>query len=351
MSARKFLFSYETKIGILAVISVAILIWGFTYLKGRNVLSTSKLVYVEYPNIEMLSNSSPVLISGFQVGVVADIYLKPEDMRTIVVVLDINRNIRVPKNAVAEIISTDLMGGKGIRLAFTSPCTGDDCVQSGDYLEGRVRGMLGSMIPQEDLNKYLKQLTGAVGEIFDTLGNKIEDPDSKGLAESVRNFNALTANLNLLILTSTKSIESTFSHLASITGTIEEENEQIAQLLKNLSTFSDQLNKIQLDETMNNLNGTMTNADSAMVELKKTLGTAKIALDNMASLMDGIQQGEGTLGQLVTNDSLYFNLLNTSTQLESLLSDFEKRPYRYMPLKSRNKVLRQDRKDAKIQDN
>lgn len=351
MPSKNAIFSYETKIGILAVVSIVLLIWGYTYLKGRNILSTSNLLYVEYPSVDMLANSSPVLINGFQVGVVAEMYLKPEDMQTIVVVLDIQSGVNIPKNAIAEIISTDVMGGKGIRLAFDKPCSGDDCAKNGDHLRGVVRGLLGSIVSQEELNLYLGQVSGTVGEVWDTLGNRLTDPNAKGLAESVRNFNALTGNLNALILSSSRSIESTMAHLSSIMGKIDEDNEKISAFLTNAAAFSEQLNKLDLEKTMSSLNGTMTNADSAMVELKKTLHSAKDALANIGDLVAGIQQGEGTIGKLMTNDSLYYNLINTSTQLEILLKDIEEKPYRYIPLKSRNKINKYDKKDAEEQGN
>ena len=247
MAAKKSFFSNETKIGILAVVAIVILIWGFTYLKGRNLLSTSKLVYVEYPAVDMLAISAPVLINGFRVGVVADMYLKETDMRTIVVILDINRSVNVPKNAVAEIISTDITGGKGVQLAFSTPCGGDDCVKSGDYIEGRVLSLLGSMVPKEELNEYLEAVGGTVGEVWDSIGSRISDPDAKGISESIRNFNSLTANLDALIK---GQIATTMSNLSSITGELNKEKEKINEILTNVSTFTEKINSLEMDKTL-----------------------------------------------------------------------------------------------------
>jgi phospholipid/cholesterol/gamma-HCH transport system substrate-binding protein len=351
MAAKNALFSHETKIGILAIVSIALLIWGYTYLKGRNILTTSQLMYVEYPKVDMLAISAPVLINGFRVGVVADMHLKEEDMRTIVVELDIDRGVKIPKNTIAVIISTDITGGKGIRLEFDKPCDLEDCAKSGDFLKGRVRGLLGSMVPKDELTSYLDQISGTVGEVWDTIGGKMSDPDAKGIAESIRNFNALTANLNELILGSSRSIEATMAHLSSIMGKIDEDNEKISDFLTNLAAFSEKLNNLDLDKTMSNVNGTMTSTDSAMVELKTTLRTADEALAKISELVDGVKAGEGTIGKFFTNDSLYYNLSNTSQQLEVLLKDLEEKPYRYIPFKGRNKVNRYDKKDEKQKGN
>ena len=70
--------SNETKIGLLAIIAIALSIWGYKFVRGKNILVKSNIYFVEYTDVDQLKTSSPVLINGFQVGVVADIYLKPD---------------------------------------------------------------------------------------------------------------------------------------------------------------------------------------------------------------------------------------------------------------------------------
>ena len=142
--------SNEGKIGLLAIITIALFIWGLKFLKGQNILSASKNIFVEYKNIDQLKVSSPVLINGFEVGVVKDIYLKPEDLNTIIVVLNIKGKIIFPKNAVAMIVNAGLMGGKAVEIRYSNPCNGGDCVVSGDYLKGETEGLLQSMLGRPD---------------------------------------------------------------------------------------------------------------------------------------------------------------------------------------------------------
>lgn len=136
----------ETKIGILALVALALGIWGFQFLKGINILKTSKTFYVKYANVDQLRPSSPIFINGLEVGTVKDMYVDPEDDKTIIAVLNIEQPVDIPKETKATIIGLSLMGGKAIELEIPYPCKGRDCARSGDFLEGRTKSFLESMI-------------------------------------------------------------------------------------------------------------------------------------------------------------------------------------------------------------
>lgn len=343
--------SNETKVGILAVISIAIAIWGYKFLKGQNILTSSNIFYVEYEKSGMLSVSAPVFINDFPVGVVADMYLKPEDMKTIVAVLDIERDINIPKTTVAEIVATDVTGGKGVNLAFDKPCTNGDCAESGTYLKGITKGLLKSMVPQDELALYLDQLGGTVGEIMDTLNNKLTDPDAEGvgkafqdLSATLLNLNKTTAKLDAMLARSSGNIENSLKNVEALTGKLNNNMASVDSILNNATAITAQLRDTDLKKT---IEGTSANANEAITELRNTMATANKALGEVNTLLAGVKAGDGTIGKLFTDDGLYKQLSDVSLQLDQFLTDFERAPYRYMPLKSRSKVKRHDRKDGK----
>ncbi len=345
--------SNETKVGILAVIAIAIAIWGYTFLKGRNLLTTSNLLYVEYQSVDMLATSAPVVINGFQVGVVASMNLKPEDMQTIVVVLDISSGVNVPKTAIAEIVSLDITGGKGVNLNFSQPCQGGDCAESGDYLQGRTLGILSSLVPKDELDVYLGKLGSATAEVFDTLNGRLADPEGKGIARAFRdlqgtlaNLNATTSRLNGLLASTSGDIDNSLANFSKISDTIVASSSDIRQILANAASLSDQLSEVKLGETVDNANAAISTTNETLEQLKSTLSKADVAMTEVTGLIADAKAGKGTLGQLITNDSLYYRLSSASEQLESFLEDLETRPYRYVPLKSRRKIRRYDRKDG-----
>ena len=119
----------ETKVAILAIAAIALGIWGFKFLKGLNILTTSTTIYVRYKRVDQLRPSSPVYIKGFQVGMVKDMYIDTDNDTTVVAVLNIDRGVNVPKDAVAVIVGESLMGGKAVDLQFHHPCTDGTCAR------------------------------------------------------------------------------------------------------------------------------------------------------------------------------------------------------------------------------
>ncbi|MCB0589456.1 MAG: MCE family protein, partial [Phaeodactylibacter sp.] len=136
--------SNEVKVGILAVAAVALSIWGYKFIRGKNLLLKSNTYTVYYPKVDRMQIGTQVFINGVEVGSVANVRLLNDVDRTVEVVLDLEPGMRIPRNTKAVIVSTGFMGGKAIMLEYPRPCSGDDCAESGDVIEGEIRGLLGS---------------------------------------------------------------------------------------------------------------------------------------------------------------------------------------------------------------
>ncbi|MEM9820892.1 MAG: MlaD family protein [Bacteroidota bacterium] len=346
--------SNETKIGILTVVAVTLLIVGYKFIKGQNIFTTSTLLHVDYEQVDQLSASSPVFINGFRVGIVSKVYLL-ENMSTIHVILNIDNGVNIHKDAVAEIVSSSIMGGKAIRIVENRPCEGQNCAQNGDQLRGRTVGMLNSMVPQQDMQNYLTFVKDNLGEVFDTLNAKLRDPDPNNtIGQSIRDLQASLANLrsttdqvNGLMLASTGKINRTLGNFEAISNTVAANTEAIDSILNNAQAFSGQLNDLDLKALMSQADSTMGNANTAVAQLNKTLQSADLAMASVQDLLQKVKSGEGNIGLLLNDDQLYHNLNSMSVQLDTFLNNLREKPYRYVPLKSRKKIRRYDRKDKK----
>jgi len=343
--------SNEIKVALLAITALALSYWGFKFIIGKNVLKNSNIYYVEYQDIDLMKTSSPVTIGGVQVGFVADI--KPLlDRKMVLVTLDLEEDVRVPESTVAYIKSTGFMGGKAIELRYGDPCSGDDCAESGEYLQGATLGMISSMLSQEELNEYLNILENSIGAIVDSLSVHLIGDDADGpLANSLRSLEATMSNmesasgqLNGILYKSSDNINSTLANLESITSNLDSSNHQITKIIDQTEQFSGQLASVDLAATLKEV-------ETTIEDLRATLGKADDSFEGISNLVDNLEAGEGTLGLLLQDDKLYRELSRLSSQTDSLVNDFQERPYRYMPLKSRRKVLRYDRKDENEEGN
>ncbi len=332
--------SNESKIGLMAVIVIAIAIWGYKFLQGQNLLSTSTVLYVEYDDVTELAKSAPVLKNGYQVGVVADIYLKPDDANKIIVALSIDEDISVPKSARAILLSLGVMSGKGIELDFARPCSGTDCAESGDYLQGVSKGLLASMLEPTDLPPYIDEINKGVKGIMDTLQGALGTGESDSalgkmaldLQATMANLKLMTAQMNNLMAANAKSINGLLENMEQITGNLAASNAQITATVGNASNFSGQLAEGKVIEKANS---TLEETQVTMEELQKTLATLNNTVGQVSPLLADINAGKGSIGLLMKDEELYRNLNKATREMELLLQDVRLHPKRYTRILSK----------------
>ena len=320
--------SNELKIGILAIAIIALTIWGYNFIKGKNMLVQSTIVNVEYDDIDQMKLSTPVFINGFQVGIVKSIRLNPENLRTILVQLDLRNDIKIPKDSEALIVGAGIMGGKSIKLEFDGPCSGEDCVKSGDFIKGRLAGMIESMLGSD--MSTVDDVKGTVLAVADTFSHNIINPDpnsSLGVAMAdiqviMANLKRTTYSLDNMIRNSNEKVGKVMDDLSIISDALQKNNGKIVSMLDNADQFATKLNGLNLEDPL-------ASADASLKELEKTLVSTKETMDKMGEVFTTIQEGDGTLSKLIREDDLYNGLSELSRSLTFLTSDMRENPERY----------------------
>ncbi len=338
------MFSNETKIGLLVIISLALMIWGYKFIKGKNILTSSTILYAQYDEVDQLATSTPVTIQGFQVGIVNQISFENVNGKQMVQVeLDIEKGVNIPKNAVANIVSTSIMGGKAVSIEFDRPCSGADCAGSGDMIKGVYKNILSSMVTTDQLGGYMNEVQQNVGPIVDSL--KAQFSGSEGGQQSMQDVQAIIANLksattsmDLLMRKSAGKIDGLLANLESITNTINSSQTDIKGIISNANSFSSKMNALELDKTLAKANKAIDSTPVLMDKLQNTLGEADKAAQELSSLMQKMNNGEGTLGKLMNEDELYTNLEETLKNMDLLLEDLRLHPERYRRILSKKKI-------------
>ncbi len=328
--------SKEIRIGLLAVVAIAALVWGYKFLLGNNLLKRSHTYTVEYGNVDELKVSDPVAINGFQVGTVQDIYLKPENLQTVVVVLNIQAGIKLPKNTVAELYSTSVMGGRAINLEYTGVCE-EDCLPDGAKLVGREFGLLGSLVKPSELEGYVKTVQDGVGGVVDSLNAHLSEDASnevgktfRNLQATINNLNQTTQQINALFARSSSKLVGILENLESVTNNLESNNKDVAGLIKNANDLTSQLATARLDTTILRTNRALSTTGQTIGTLDETLKKADQTFAQLTQLLNQINKGEGTLGRLAKDAELYDNLAHLSKNLDYLLQDLRINPKRYI---------------------
>lgn len=335
----------ETKIGLLTLIAITALILGYKFLKGNNVFSTAEYYYVEYDQIDRLARSAAVFINGFQVGTVFDIYQKVDDNRKLEVVLALDRGTKIPKNTIAQIVSTNMMGGKGIYLKYNAPCEGKDCAQDGDRLQGQLKNFLQSMAGSpDDMKGYVDVANAGMKELVDSLKSQFAGNGEGGneavddIKTIITNLKSTTLKLDQMIGQSASKIDALLNNLSQVTSNIAQKNNEINKIIDNVASISTQIKASNLDNTIKETTETIKSAKASFVKLNTSMDGIDVAVSSLSDVLKKINSSEGTLGLLIHDKKLYEEINKTVIDLDLLVKDIRLHPERYRRILSKKKM-------------
>jgi len=314
--------SKEIKTGVLVIASIALFIYGFNFLKGKDLFSKRRIFYAIYPEVAGLVEANPVQMNGFKVGRVNEIQLYDTTGKIIVTFAISDNKLRIPKSSVAKIISSDLLGAKAVQFISSNE---KEYAKDGDTLIGIVEASL-----QESVNATVKplkdkaeKLIASIDSIMIVVQAVLDKTTRENLSQSFDNikhaletFDRAAMRLDTLIASERYKISNIFSKVESISTNLANNNDKISDAIKNFSAISDTLAKANLTKTIENANS---------------------ALSSVSAVMEKINKGEGTAGMLVHDDKLYKNLTAASGSLDSLLKDMNEHPKRYFSVFGRDK--------------
>jgi len=291
----------EIKTAILVIASILLFIWGYSFLKGRDLFNSYKTFYVQYETVEGLAPSAPVTLNGLIIGKVNNISIE-ESTGKLLVELQIKTDFPISKSSIATIYEPGFIGGKQIAIEpnFKDPSISLD----GQRLQGQIRMGLTASVGdklgpiQEKLDKIMANADVLITGVNNVLDKKAQEDLRKSLAElsaTMEQFHKASLSMNTILdenKTQIKGVVTNFNKISS-----------------DFSKISDSLNKADLGKSVKNLNATLAKVDG---------------------IMNGLKSGNGTMGKLLNDDALYNNLDKTSKELELLLQDVRLHPTRYV---------------------
>ncbi|WP_010520955.1 MlaD family protein [Aquimarina agarivorans] len=291
----------EVKASILVLSAIALLIFGYSFLKGKNLLKTDRVFYAMYDNVEGLTTSSPVTINGFKVGKVLKIEFADAKGK-LTVTFSVTNDFKFGKNSTAKIYSMGFVEGNG--LAIVPEKNPKIFAKSNDFLKSHIElGMIDAITDQ-----------------LSPLQNKIETVLTK-TDVLIASLNKILSEENAIVLgKSLKDLSSSLNSLKYTTGTAQ-------------SLISE--NQLKLSQTISNFN----EASVGIKTLSTKLSNAPVddlirKLDASVATFSGIaanlKAGKGSAGKFLNDNEVYDNLDRATKQLDMLLQDMKLNPKRYV---------------------
>ncbi|SFT12429.1 MlaD family protein [Sphingobacterium wenxiniae] len=303
--------SNETKVGIITVVALALLFFGYNFLKGNDIFQRENDFYTDYDNVDGLTVSKPVVVNGYQIGRVSKLSLL--DNGKIRTHFKIKSEYDIPSNTVARIVSADLLGSKAIVFELGNSKT---LAKSGDPLLSDVQANLLEKV--EPLQKKIENLVVKLDSVLSAVNTALNDEFQRdfksslhSISISLANMEKITSDVEGLMGSERIRFSKIMQNLESITNNFKNNNDKINNILANLDNLSNDLSK---------------------TEIKATIDNANQAMQDVQAITSKINNGEGSIGLLLNDDKLYNNLNNASAELDNLIKDVKERPGKYIRL-------------------
>jgi len=300
--------SNEVKVGAVALLTIIAFVWLFNFLKGKDYFKSTANYYAVYDKVGGLAESSPVEINGYQVGVVQSIDFIDAISGRLLVVFSVSKDFRLPKNTVAEIAPVSIIAGMKVQFVYGE---GPGYYSDGDTIQGRLKESVLSKLEIEllPLKERFSSLISVLDSVISSV-NEIIDPEfKKNLSRTLTHLNSTTESLDNIIGSKETELKETLDNLARFSKMLSDNTSKMNSTFSNLESISDSLAAADIYSSMQNL---------------------KASLEKASFLLENLNDGKGSAGKLLTNDSLYTNLTASLESLNVLLRDVKANPKRYV---------------------
>jgi len=304
-----------SKIGILVVFCLTLLIWGINFLKGRDIFRTEKVFYARYKNVGGLTATTIVTLNGLKVGYVREIYFAEDLSGDLITKIAIHNDFPLPAGTSAEIASSDLLGSKVVKLNLGKS---DILLHANDTLATKMEADIMQQVNEQiaPLKAKAERLIENLDSIVTAVSKVLNNDSQHNISESIRQINLtmtnlerISGNLNDVVTDQKKNLASSISNINEVTVNLKTNSGKLGHVMDNFSSFSDSITKMELNRTIDHMNGSIT---------------------NLQTILSKIDTANGTIGLLVNDPRLYQNLNQTSESLNRLLVDFRYNPKKYV---------------------
>lgn len=288
-------FTREIKIGLVVITGLLLLYIGMNFLKGLKVFAGGdNTYYVTFPDVSGLGTSTPIYAGGYQVGTVREVIFDYTHKEPTRVLVDLDDQMQVPAGSTAQ-VSSDMLGNVRVNLLLAPTAT--RMLKPGDTITGVLDA--GALGKASELIPVVEKILPKLDSILVNVNKLVADPN---IARTLSNAQTVTANLT----TSTRELNRLMASL----------NTQVPGMIGKANGVLD--------------NTTRLTSNLASVDVAGTMAQIDATIANVKSMTEEMKNNNGTLGMLMRDRSLYDNLNSTMRNADSLMLNLREHPKRYV---------------------
>ncbi len=311
--------SKEVITGIITIAAIGLLVAGVNFLKGNSFFGGDDLYYAYFSNSGQLAPASSVTLNGVNVGRVMEVEYVPGNPAEKQVKISFNiqnDKIKLPKGTIVEIGSLDLFS-KGVFLILGTDLS-KGYHKSGDFLEGRVAGDMMAKVESyaDPISKKLQIMMGSIDKMvtgisafWDSTATSEIEGSLKEVKIAIKRFGKAAEEIENLVVDEKVKLSRILSNVETITVNLKRSNDAVKKIVGNFEKITD---------------------DLVTSDFKGVIGNAKETLASINAVLETAKTGEGTIGKLLGDESLYNELVKSNLELQNLLNDIQVHPERYI---------------------
>lgn len=295
----------EVKLGILMCIIVAATFFAMDFLKGKDLFTNDIKLHTTLESVEGLAVSTPVNIQGYKVGNITELSYNPKE-RVYNITFSVLEEFNIPDDSRLEVYSSDILGSKAMRISLGQS---SQYFSSGDHIPGAFApDMLGQLLgglteTKQQVDTLLTNLNITVNSINGIL-NENNSENIASVMEDLQKTMSEIAGIASAVNEKTPQIESIISGFEQVSNTLASSSEAVGKTIANAEQITNALTESQIQES----------------------------LKSLKELLDNLQNESGTIGKLLSSDSLYNSITSLSSHLDSLVTKIEKDPKKYIKI-------------------
>lgn len=286
----KIKFSRELIVGLLGLAAMFVIYFLINFFKSIDIFDDTDKYRIEFTNIGELTNSAPVYVNGCKVGNVSSIEHNFNESNLVYLTVSIDKGMKLPEGSYAQ-IHNKLMGGSTICIVLGN---GEGVIEPGATLNGVLEagamGEVGNMVPQ------IEAMLPKVDSMLTSLNNIVSNP----------------------------AINNTLNNLEALSGQLNATSVQLNNLVNNeIPTALDKV--IKLEDDLLKVSSQLSEVDYGTM-----IATLETSLNNIQQITTALNEGNGTVGMLLKDTTLYSKLNETCEAANALLEDLKENPKRYV---------------------